>query len=90
MLSTPTKLAIAWAGTVYGQLEQRIETVLAAPVKANVWDGIFLHIKIADWLLTATLIYTVLQGSILLWEKVIKPLLRHRKIVALRQRKKVK
>lgn len=54
--------------------EQQSTEVTAAVAKITaVWAGTLFGIQISDLVLVATLIYTVLQICILVWEKMIKP-----------------
>lgn len=75
-LGTPmVKLTAMWAATSYGQIEKVVSAGASIPASAPiVWDGIIHGIKIADWLLLATLIYTVTQAGILIWEKIVVPI----------------
>jgi Phage holin T7 family, holin superfamily II len=42
---------------------------------AVVWTGFFAGISLGDWVLIATLVYTLIQITLTLVERVIKPIL---------------
>ncbi len=44
-----------------------------------IWAGTLWGIKISDLVLLATLLYTILQIGVLVWEKIVKPILAHRR-----------
>jgi hypothetical protein len=50
------------------------EVELVAAKLAVVWTGTIFGMKVSDLVLLATLIYTVLQIGLLLWDRVIKPI----------------
>lgn len=48
-----------------------------------VWVGLFAGMKLGDWVLLATLVYTVLQILLLTVERIIKPILLARRSVVI-------
>ena len=45
-----------------------------------VWAGFFAGMSLGDWVLLATLIYTLLQITLLIVERIIKPILAARTV----------
>ncbi len=45
-----------------------------------VWAGFFAGMSLGDWVLLATLIYTLLQITLLIVERIIKPILAAREV----------
>jgi len=50
---------------------------------AVVWTGFFAGMSLGEWVLVATLVYTLLQITLLIVERIIKP------ILAMRVRRKI-
>ena len=45
-----------------------------------VWVGFFAGMSLGDWVLLATLVYTLLQITLLIVERIIKPILAAREV----------
>jgi hypothetical protein len=58
--------------------QQDPHMALKASELGLIWAGTLFGVKISDWVLVATLIYTVLRILELLWDRLAKPWLAYR------------
>ena len=58
---------------------QHTDGAAIAAKLAVVWTGTLFGIKLSDLVLLATLLYTVLQIGIVIWDRIVKPIMNRSK-----------